>query len=152
MPTESPELLIERYLYEQIPLSAAMGVRVAHAAPDYVRLSAPLGPNINHNETVFGGSAASVATLAAWALLHLRLTGEGVRARVVIQRSRMEYQRPIPGDFEAHCHFADAAGWERFRTVLRRRGRARITLAAELIYRDERMSAFEGEFVAIAAR
>ena len=99
-----------------------------------------------------GGSAASVATLAAWALLHLRLTGEGVRARVVIQRSRMEYQRPIPGDFEARCRFDDAAVWERFRTLLGRRGRARIALAAELIYQNERMSAFEGEFVAIAAR
>jgi len=152
MPTESPESSIERYLHEQIPLSAAMGIRVTHAAVDCVRLSAPLGPNINHNETVFGGSAASVATLAAWALLHLRLTGEGVRARVVIQRSRMEYQRPIPGDFEARCRFADTAGWDRFRTLLGRRGRARITLAADLIYQDECVSAFEGEFVAIASR
>jgi thioesterase domain-containing protein len=150
MPTESPEALIERYLHEQIPLSAAMGVRVAHAAPDCVRLTAPLAANINHNETVFGGSAASVATLAAWALLHLRLTGGGLRARVVIQHSRMAYQRPIPGDFEARCHFADAAGWERFLTTLARRGRARITLTAELLYREERMSAFEGKFVAIA--
>ena len=152
MATESPEALIERYLHEQIPLSAAMGVRVAHAAADCVRLTAPLAPNINHSETVFGGSAASVATLAAWALLHLRLTGEGLRARVVIQRSGMEYQRPIPGSFEARCRFADAAAWERFRTLLGRRGRARISLTAELLYRDERMCAFEGEFVAIAAR
>lgn len=150
MPAESPETLIERYLHQQIPLSAAMGVRVAHAASDCLRLTAPLAPNINHSETVFGGSAVSVATLAAWALMHVRLTGEGVRARVVIQRSRMEYQRPIPGDFEALCRFDDAAGWQRFLTTLGRRGRARITLTAELIYRDERMSAFEGEFVAIA--
>lgn len=152
MPTETPEALIESYLHRQIPLSAAMGIHIAHAAPDCVRLTAPLAPNINHSETVFGGSAASVATLAAWVLLHLRLTVVGLQARVVIQRSRMEYQRPIPGDFEALCRFTDADVWQRFLTLLRRRGRARIALAAELLYRDERMSAFEGEFVAIASR
>lgn len=151
MPTESPEALIERYLHAQIPLSAVMGVRVAHATAGRVRLTAPLAPNINHNETVFGGSAASVATLAAWTLLHLRLTAEGLSARVLIQRSRMEYQRPIPGDFEARCCFEDALAWERFRTLLGRRCRARIRLTAELIYRDERTSAFEGEFVAIVS-
>ena len=150
MPTESPEARLEHYLHEHIPLSAAMGVRVERATCDDVRLSAPLAPNINHRETVFGGSAASLATLAAWALLHLRLTREGLRARAVIQRSRMQYERPVPGDFEARCRFTDEAGWTRFRAMLARHGRARLTLSAELTYREERMGAFEGEFVVIA--
>ena len=151
MATESPEALIERYLHEHIPLSAAMGVRVEHATAEQVRLSAPLGPNINHRETVFGGSGASLATLAAWTLLHLRLTGEGLHARTAIQRSRMEYERPIPGDFEARCRFTDDAAWNRFRAVLARRRRARIALSADLLYQDERMGVFAGEFVALAS-
>lgn len=151
MPAESPEALVEHYLHEHIPLSAAMGVRVAHASLDHVRLSAPLAPNINHRDTVFGGSSASLATLAAWTLLHLRLTHEGLQARAVIQRSRMEYERAIPGDFEANCRFTNAVAWERFRATLARHRRARITLSADVTYRDERMGAFEGEFVAIAS-
>ena len=151
MPTESPEARLEHYLHEHIPLSAAMGVRVEHATCDDVRLSAPLAPNINHRETVFGGSAASLATLAAWALLHLRLTREGLHARAVIQPSRMQYERPVPGDFEARCRCTDEAGWTRFRAMLARHGRARLTLSAELTYRNKRMGAFEGEFVAIAS-
>ncbi|MGE5240286.1 MAG: YiiD C-terminal domain-containing protein, partial [Bacteroidota bacterium] len=64
---------LERYLHEQIPLSKAMGVEVMEASGEKVELAAPFAPNINHLETVFGGSASAVAILAAWTLLHVRL-------------------------------------------------------------------------------
>lgn len=140
---------LERYLRQQIPLTAAMGARVRIATPEQVRLAAPLAPNINHNETVFGGSAAALATLAAWTLLHLRIAHAGLRARLVIQRSSMEYEQPIPGDFDAVCRFSDEPAWERFRTTLMRRGRARLTLTAHLLYDAQPMATFEGDFVGL---
>jgi thioesterase domain-containing protein len=142
---------LERYLHQQIPLSAAMGVRVGMATLQRVQLAAPLAPNINHNETVFGGSAAALATLCAWALLHLRIAHAGLHARLVIQRSSMEYERPIPGDFEAVCRFTDEPAWERFRATLVRRGRARLRLSSHLVYGAQCMAAFEGDFVALHA-
>ncbi|MGH8288517.1 MAG: YiiD C-terminal domain-containing protein [Steroidobacteraceae bacterium] len=149
MPSDAPEKLLERYLREQIPLSAAMALRVEMATVEQVRLWAPLAPNVNHHETVFGGSAAALAILSAWALLHLRIERAGLRARLVIQRSDMEYERPIAGDFEAVCRFSDELAWERFRITLVRRGRARLRLTAHLVYQAERMAGFEGEFVAL---
>ncbi|MGQ0834539.1 MAG: YiiD C-terminal domain-containing protein [Gammaproteobacteria bacterium] len=142
---------LERYLREHIPLSAAMGVRVREATSDRVALFAPLAPNINHRETVFGGSAAALAVLAAWALLHLRLAADGISARLVIQRCEMSYERPIPGDFTATCELADEAGWSRFRTTLERRGRARIQLAAVLMHESRASASFRGQFVAVRA-
>ena len=59
----SPELEIEQYLHRYIPLAIAMGVRVKDATPARVELTAPLAPNVNHHDSVFGGSAAAVATL-----------------------------------------------------------------------------------------
>jgi thioesterase domain-containing protein len=141
------EMLLERYLHQQIPLSAAMGARVRMATPERVQIAAPLGPNVNHHETVFGGSAAALATLSAWTLLHVRMARAGLQARLVIQRSSMEYERPIAGDFDAVCRFSDEVAWERFRTTLARRGRARLTLTADLIYGAQRMATFEGDFV-----
>ncbi len=145
------EKLLERYLHQQIPLSAAMGVRVKMATPEQVQLAAPLAPNVNHHETVFGGSAAALATLSAWSLLHLRLTHAALQARLVIQRSSMEYEQPIPGDFDAVCRFADEPAWERFRVTLARRGRARLTLAAHLVHDARQMATFEGDFVGLLA-
>lgn len=150
MSSDTPaEMVLERYLHQQIPLAAAMGARVLVATPQRVQLTAPLAPNVNHNETIFGGSAAALATLAAWALLHLRVAGAGLEARLVIQRSTMEYEQPIPGDFDADCRFADELVWERFRVTLVRRGRARLTLAAYLVHDSRRMATFEGDFVGI---
>jgi thioesterase domain-containing protein len=149
MSPEAPEMILERYLHRQIPLSAAMGVRVRMATPERVQLSAPLAPNVNHNETIFGGSAAALATLCAWTLLHLRIARAGLHARLVIQRSSMEYERPIPGDFDAVCRFCDEIAWERFRATLVRRGRARLRLPAHLVYDAQRMATFEGDFVAL---
>lgn len=147
--SDAPELLLERYLHQQIPLSAAMGVRVRMATPQWVQLAAPLTPNVNHNETVFGGSAAALATLCGWALLHLRIARAGLRARVVIQRSTMEYEQPIPGDFEAVCRFSDELAWERFRGTLVRRGRARLTLCAHLEHGARQVATFDGDFVGL---
>jgi thioesterase domain-containing protein len=149
MTFEEPEKRVQRYLHQYIPLSAAMGVQVRTATLEQVKLAAPLAPNINHTETVFGGSAAALATLSAWTLLHLRLEEARLGARLVIQRSRMEYEKPIPGDFEAVCHFGDAVAWERFRMTLARRGRARLTLAAHLMHLTHRVAFFEGVFVAL---
>ena len=140
---------LESYLHSNIPLSAAMGVQVRVASPDHVLLSAPLAPNINHHQTVFGGSGAVLATLSAWTLLHLRLQVEQLDAQLVIQRSSMEYERPIAGDFEAVCRFADDAAWRRFRAAFERRGRARMTLHAQLLHADEEMGSFVGDFVAL---
>jgi len=145
----SVEDAVQRYLHRVIPLSAAMGVQVQTASCRHVKLKAPLGPNLNHNETVFGGSAAALATLSAWTLLHLRMKEAQLEASLVIQRSRMEYEKPIPGDFEAICDFGDDRAWERFRETFTRRARARLTLAAHLEYGAARVASFEGDFVAL---
>jgi thioesterase domain-containing protein len=140
---------IEAYLHSNIPLSAAMGVRVKIATPERVLLFAPLEPNINHHQTVFGGSGVVLATLSAWTLLHVRLVHDRVDAQLVIQRSSMEYARPIVGDFEAECRFEETAAWPRFMTMLNRRGRARMTLNARLLHDSNEMGAFVGDFVAL---
>jgi len=92
---------LARYIHEHIPLSKAIGVSVLAIEADAVTLQAPLEPNLNHQQTVFGGSASALAILASWALLHVRLQSAGIAARLVIQRNVMEYQSPILGQFTA---------------------------------------------------
>ena len=56
---------LQTYLHQHIPLFQAMQVTVVEASLQQVVLTAPVAPNINHRETVFGGSASAVAILAA---------------------------------------------------------------------------------------
>lgn len=140
--------VLEQYLHAHIPLSRAMGVEVQQAGAGEVILGAPLAPNINHRDTVFGGSASAVAILAAWALLYVSLREQGINSRVVIQRNSTNYERPITGAFMAMAVVPIRAEWERFLYMLRRKGRARITVAVTLTCNGERVGAFEGDFVA----
>src|SRR5262245_5639720 len=126
-----------------------MGVRVLVATPERVELAAPLAPNINHQETLFGGSGAAIATLSAWTLVSVRLRHANVDARLVIQRNAMSYDEPIHGDFIAISQPPDAASWQRFITMIARRGRGRVTLHARLVYEDRPVASFEGDFVAL---
>jgi thioesterase domain-containing protein len=139
---------IEQYLHEHIPLSKAMGVTVLEATDASVLLMAPLGPNINHRGTVFGGSASALAILAAWALLHRRLRGEGCHCRLVIQRNSMDYELPIPGDFTARATLDLQADWAAFLRMLTRKGKGRIGTLAILECEGQRVGRFSGDFVA----
>jgi thioesterase domain-containing protein len=141
---------VERYLHRHIPVTRAMKVAVKAIDATGVRLSAPLGPNINHRNTVFGGSAATLAILSAWTLIHTRLREAAHPSRIVIQRNTVEYIRPLHGDFEAYCPAPDPERWDRFVGALERRGRARITLRAELSGEGELAGRFEGVYVAMA--
>jgi thioesterase domain-containing protein len=145
----STALDVERYLHRNIPLSAAMGVRVRIATPGRVELTAPLAPNINHQATVFGGSASAVAMLSAWTLVHLGLVDEEIAAATVIQRSEMHYEAPMLGDFAAVCTRADSAAWRRFVRTIERHGRGRLAVEAQLLADGARAAAFEGDFVAL---
>jgi thioesterase domain-containing protein len=143
---------LERYLHEHIPLSAAMRVSVLAVEERSILLHAPLEPNINHRETVFGGSASALAILAAWSLLHVRLRRDGIDCRLVIQRNTMEYERPIPGAFTARAALDGEEAWPRFTRLLVRRGRARIAVSAVLAHGAGTVGRFGGEFVALRAR
>ncbi|MCM5682461.1 thioesterase domain-containing protein [Schlegelella sp. S2-27] len=140
---------VEHYLHEHIPLSGSMRVSVLAVAPERVVLSAPLAPNINHRETVFGGSASALAILAAWSLLHARLSAEGVKTRLVIQRNSMEYLGPIPGAFTARASLEAPTQWPLFKRMLDRKGKARVAVTAVLEHEGDLVGRFAGEFVAL---
>ena len=142
---------LEQYLHAHIPLSRAMQVSVRDVREETVVLAAPLAPNINHRDTVFGGSASAVAMLAAWSLVHVRLLRQSMTHRLVIQRHTMRYERPIAGDFIARASLTSPE-WAQFLRTLALRGKARIGVGAILEHAGHTAATFAGEFVALGAQ
>ena len=140
---------LQAYLHGHIPLSAAMQVEVQAATPEQIVLGAPLAPNINHRDTVFGGSASALAILSAWSLLHVRLTADGYKTRLVIQRNSMSYEQAVLGYFTAQAAAPAVAQWQAFTRMLARKGKARITVSSTLQCQGQEVGRFEGEFVAL---
>jgi thioesterase domain-containing protein len=142
---------LEQYMHKSIPLSKAMAISVVSVTDGAVTLQAPLEPNINHRETVFGGSASALAILAGWSLLHVRLRAAGIANRLVIRRNTMEYEQPIPGQFAARASLEHPDRWQQFTDMLLRKGKARVTVTCVLEHAGHLVGRFTGEFVALAA-
>jgi thioesterase domain-containing protein len=142
---------LEQYMHRHIPISRAMAVAVVSIGEGAVVLQAPLAPNINHRETVFGGSACALAILAGWSLLFVRLRATGLSSSLVIQRHTMEYQQPIVGQFTARATLQHPERWRSFTTLLARKRKARVAVTAALEHANQVVATFAGEFVALAA-
>jgi len=140
---------MQTYLHEHIPITAHVGVEVRAFGDGAIRLRAPLAANINHRDTAFGGSLSSLGILAGWGLIHFTLQQLGLPSRIVIQSSRMDFLAPGDADFEAVASLPEAKAWERFCTMLQKKGRARITLPSEVRIGASQVATHEGVYVAI---
>jgi thioesterase domain-containing protein len=138
---------LQVYLHQRIPLSRAMEVEVRSSTAEGVELFAPLAPNINHRDTVFGGSASAVAILAAWCALYVRMRSEQRAGRIVIRRNKMSYERPITGDFTATSAPPDDVAWAKAIATLGKGRPARVHVGATLERAGQRVGVLEGEFV-----
>jgi thioesterase domain-containing protein len=139
---------LKNYLYDHIPLTEAMAVDVVDASDSTLTLSAPIAPNINHRETVFGGSASALCILSAWSFIHCRLRlHPEMKPRIVIQRNSMEYLQPVLGEFHAKCVLPEEKSWDWLIKCLKRKGVGRITLPSQLTSEGEVVGEFEGSFV-----
>lgn len=141
---------LQTFLHRQIPLTGAMELKVESCGPDGVHLSAPIAPNINHRQTLFGGSAAAIAIVSAWSLVHLRLRDEfDPLPRIVIQSNTMKWTAPIPGEVHVKCQSPAHETWDRLVKAVHRKGRGRITLRSTLFNGEAPAADFSGTFVAI---
>jgi thioesterase domain-containing protein len=75
-----------------------------------------------------------------------------VNCRIVIQRNTMNYARPIVDGFGASSTLQDSLTWEKFVETLKRKKRARISVAAILSCNGEHVGDFEGGFVALRSQ
>lgn len=136
---------LERYLRGGIPLARVMDIRVADYDGARLALSAPLAPNVNDKGCAFGGSLVSTLTLAAWGLVNLKLGEADLAAEVYVADTEISYLAPVYGEFVAEAAIAPEQSWDEFIATLRKFGKARTELVAEI-------SAIDGGGIAARAK
>jgi len=140
---------LQDYLRTRIPLAEAMGVEVRSLGDAGVELFAPLAPNTNHRDTVFGGSASAVAILAAWSALHVRMGSAGLAGRIVIHSNTMQYERPIVAGFTATATPPASDEWRKLAATLARGRMARARVTTTLFCRHEEVGRLEAQFAVV---
>ncbi len=125
------EALVQ-FIRDEIPLARAMELSLQTASPGHLGLAVPLAPNVNDKGCAFGGSLASLMTLAGWALVELALRRRGDDCDVFVSESTVRYLAPVWSDFHADAQLAPRADWASFFAALDARDRARIEVVCEV--------------------
>ncbi|TWT60274.1 YiiD C-terminal domain-containing protein [Rubinisphaera italica] len=144
----NPEQWTE-YLHNNIPVCKAMGIEVLEATWEGARILLPLGENVNHRETAFGGSISTAGILACWLLINLRMRELQESPKIVVQTSETTFLTPIADAFEAECRTEDDAQWDRFLKIYQKKGRGRLQLTSTIFCGEKIAAQHSGSFVSI---
>lgn len=134
----------------QIPLARALDVTISAWSGDQLVMDAPLAPNSNDKDCAFGGSLASIMTLAGWALVTLALERRALSCDVFIGHSDVAYLAPVWKDFQARAVLDDGADWDTFFRTLAAHGKARTVVCCHVHERgsDTHCATLMAKFVA----
>lgn len=141
---------LQDYILEHIPLARTMALRAARYDGAELELTAPLAPNINDKGCAFGGSMASLMTLAGWGLVELALRARGIECDIYVGDSAIRYREPLFGELRATARFAEADALGVFLKTLDARGKARIQVACAIAGDRQDAATLEAAFVAKA--
>lgn len=140
-------------LLDAMPPVRALGVRVARCDAQGVALEAPLALNVNDKACAFGGSLASLLTLAAWGALESALRRRGLRAEVFVADSQLTYRAPLYGDLRAEADAPDDEALDALVRKLAERGRGGIALTARVVDAGgAEVTTLHGRYAAVVAR
>ncbi len=138
---------LQEVLFHEIPLTQHIGLRVVSYEEGRLVLHAPLAANINHKQTAFAGSLNALVTLAGWGQVWLLLKELDLVGEIVIQDSSSNYLHPVNSDLAAICCKPEPAQISKLASALKKRGRARIELSAEIYDNDAVAVTFTGRYV-----
>jgi thioesterase domain-containing protein len=135
---EIPEIIskkLKQFFIDHLPITQFMGLEVESYDGDTLILTAPLEPNINDKQTAFGGSLYNTAVMACWGMIYLKTQEQNIQCNQVVTEGSMKYLAPVDGRIRAICHAPSEEELTSFFEHFERKGKARISLEAE-IYND----------------
>ncbi|HEX4204025.1 MAG TPA: thioesterase domain-containing protein [Ktedonobacteraceae bacterium] len=138
---------LQETFYHEIPITRHLGIHAESYEEGQLVLSAPLEPNINHKQTAFAGSLNALVTLAGWGQLWLILKERTLQGKIVIQDSSSNYIRPVDRNLVARCNRPEPEHIDFLQESLRKRGKARIELIAEIYNGEQLAVTFKGRYV-----
>ena len=143
---------INQHLHQQIPMTRQMGILVQSFSTEGVIATAPLEVNINHQQSVFGGSIAALGIVTGFVAIWGNLKLRAIPAELVIQHSETDFSKPGMGDMEARSRKISDTALKSFTTALASAGRARILVTSDIFSGGKLIASNTGTFVAIAKK
>lgn len=139
----------QAFLYAEIPMVEYMQLQLHEITPRRLTASAPIAPNINDKQTVFGGSSAALMTICGWSLIKSQLEGAGWHNDVVIHQAKTHWQKAQSDDLSIQVSLNDEVDWDDVLTQVSRNKRPiRISVNCTVTNQQgQTCTAMTGQFV-----
>ncbi|WP_339388194.1 bifunctional GNAT family N-acetyltransferase/hotdog fold thioesterase [Vibrio caribbeanicus] len=79
----------------QIPISDKMGIKINQYTGYQFECGAQLNPNLNPHNTMFAGSAFTLATFTGWGMIWLLMKERHLEGDIVLADSQIRYRNPV---------------------------------------------------------
>ena len=142
---------LELTWHRDIPLAAAMGIRVETYDGRTLIVRAPLPPNRNPHGSAFAGSLFSACVLTGWGATWLALREQELTGVIVVADSDIHYRKPVEGDLVCRCT-PEADALRTGLKQLKMTGRATFDLICAIDSADKRAVTFTGKYVVVHAQ
>ncbi len=80
---------------KHIPISDKMGIKIQQYTGYQFQCCAQLNPNLNPHNTLFAGSAFTLATLTGWGMAWLLMRERDLQGGIVLVDSHIRYRHPV---------------------------------------------------------
>ncbi|HDV5423101.1 TPA: YiiD C-terminal domain-containing protein [Vibrio cholerae] len=80
---------------KHIPISDKMGIKIQRYTGYQFQCCAQLNPNLNPHNTLFAGSAFTLATLTGWGMAWLLMRERDLQGDIVLVDSHIRYRHPV---------------------------------------------------------
>lgn len=130
--TSAAAATLQAEILERIPLARAMQLAVPRYTGDEIEMTAPLAPNINDKGCAFGGSMASLLTLAGWGLVELGLRAQDLECDIYVGDSQLRYQEPLWGELRGLARFSERGAMAALVAAVRERGKGYTDVVCEI--------------------
>ena len=140
---------LQQTLWQEMPITKAMGIEVVSCDDHRLTMQMPLEPNRNHQYSAFAGSLNALCTIAGWGTVFVMLAQKSLSGNIVIRRSSVRYLRPVfMPKFLAVSRPVDEQQEAYFFELLAGKGKSKIDVSVEIA--DERgpFVTFQGSYVA----
>lgn len=145
---DSAAAMLESEILDRIPMARAMQLSVSRYTGDTLEMTAPLGPNINDKGCAFGGSMASLLTLAGWGLIVLGLRARDLDCDIYVGDSQLRYHEPVWGGLHGTARYREAGALEALVASLRDAGKGRADVVCEIAGDNRPAATLAARFVA----
>ena len=138
---------LELTWYEKIPISRALGVKIAGFDGERLCVRADFEANINLHGTAFAGSLYAVTALCGWSMVHLQLALAKLAASIVLVEGNIRYAAPVCDAILAVCDFGSHQ--QTIEALKRGKRKGRFALASQIDQDGRPAATFEGSFAAL---